>query len=674
LGKDQFVPSKPPAKKALTSQVEDSLLYRNYSQSVNFNPISLAGIGLSAQIHLLSPEDGLITSDPNRSHATAVLKAQGKTVTWAETKGAVRPHVGAGYAQPAGPVDFHVGAWADSEIGLSVLAPYAQSTAGATQAAKNMTVDFPFSAEKAKQLVEGSEAVMMGRGTVSTGVGVGYHPVGTALPLGYGVGVSASVDQSAFLQGELNVRVKRLYGPYVHVMVSRIETTGENTSAGVQAGLTTTPKHAAIVNSHVGGSQVAKTTEGFLDRQVMSWLKFDAHAVYSRSDSEKAVKAYVLDLSNPAAAEAYEKLLRLDSGAADELAAQPNGPVVKAKLDEETHSTRDGVEANFAHVPLVSDYTTRSVTKGTLDSPRGSFDYQIGAQDRNHSDILTRWWSGRVDTNREFIQTSGRSQSLPSQLYHVRYEANIDGNTTSGKVQRFLTAAGYLVGKDAVDKAKATDPNLLDRFWRSRMTIDAAIKPEGVQRLLTASPGELKAAYAAAYEELDNPTDFGILSSSDAWKTTPWLNASSPDYPEVMELLERDSSNSFPNDERNGQNDSSRYWQLTGRSLANDQEAYRESNHLVALFQALGKTTSTDERSKILAKADGFQLDPLREIGMVTRIAGTDSIAVKELAIRDRSSGKDLVFKAFGTVGDPREEVTQGLSMPELAIARPSTK
>lgn len=665
MGRDVFIPSgkkpeaKQPAPKTMQDRVADTILYREYGKGFNFQPITGTLTDLDFHVRPIEPNEAILMSDPNRAHAIAEMAEQGRSTTWAELRGAIRVNTGIGASTPTAPANLHVGSWANGEIGVSVLAPYDNGWAALKEAGKDVTVDLPFSAEKASKLVEGSEVVLRGRGRLGVGTGIGYNSPGAALPGGFGVGVSANVDKSFYTDKEINVAIKRLDGTKVHVTLSRIDTTGSDLVAGAQAGVTGSFKDKMPAPTNI----VSKLAENRVDGLLHDWLRASAIAVYSHSESERDVKAYVLDLSVPEAAEAYERLLRLDTQPADALTALADGSAKKATLQESSESWRTGGEAKFTKVSLFSDFTSTTTAAGKMESPQGVFDYRLSAVARNHDDLLTRWWTGRVNTTREFIETSGNEKKLPGSLYHVRYDASIDGSTSAETMQRFLTTAGYLIGKDRVNQALANDPALLNRFWRSQMTMDVAFKKEGIQRLMQASEAELQVAYAQAYEELDHPKPrTGLFGETiKAWKVTPWLNKSDKDYAEVMDLLKEGpgaidgSDMSQPNTDR--------YFQITGRNLGEDADAHKESQRLVALVRSLAQAPTSAARANILTKAQGFELNPLRELVMITKVAGQDSVVVKELAIRDRSSGKDLVFNAFGTVGDPREEIAQGLAM-----------
>lgn len=663
LGRDEFVsstkkPAKQAAPKTLQSRVADSIIYRDYAKGFDFQPLSGTGIALEPKVKLFDPTDPFLKMDPNRAKAIAALEEQGRTPTWAELRVAVRVNTGVGAATPS-PFNAHVGAWANGEVGVSVLAPYEGAMDAIQEGSKDLTVDLPLSAEKASKLIEGSEIVLRGRGRLGVTAGVGYNSPGSALPGGKGVGVVANVDKSVYTDKEINVSVKRLDGTRVHVTLSRIDTKGSDLVAGAQAGVVGSFKDQMPSPTNA----VSNWAENRVDGYLQDWLRASAMTVYSHSEAERDVKAYVLDLADPVAANAYERLLRLDTQPADLLAAQSQGATRKATLQETSEGWRTGGEAKIGKLSLISDYTGTTTAAGKLQNQEGDFDYRLSAVSRSHDDLISRWWTGRVNTTREFIETTGNNKKLQGSLYHVRYDAAIDGSTSAATTQRFLTAASYLIGKEQVNQALANDPALLNRFWRSQLTIDVAFKKEGIERLMKASESELQAAYAQAYEELDHPKPRkGLFGETiEAWTTTPWLNTSHRDYPEVMELL-REGPGVYNNSDMSEPR-TDRYFQITGRNLDEDASAYKESQALVALVRSLAQAPTSAARANILTKAKSFELDPLRELVMFAKVAGQDSIVVKDLAIRDRSSGKDLVFKAFGTVGDPREEIAQGLAM-----------
>lgn len=635
--------------------VADHLVYRETSATVfDFEPIRNTNLAMELKARPLAPNDGLLTTDPNRARTIAAMKERGEEATWAEVRSMVRPRASVGASMPVGPGALSAGAWVEGEIGLSVLSAYPHSLKAPVKAVADLTLDFPFDATKARDLVEGSEAVMRGRGSlgVSAGASMGHGNV----PLGGGfqAGVSTGVSTARYVGTDLSVRIKRLDGQRVFVSISEIDSKGTSVSAGLQAGIQTP------IEERVTGNKATSMASKAIDGQLERWLRLEANAVYGRSESEREVSSYVLDLSSPEAANAYERLLRLDRSEADLLALQSDGPVHSARLTERSQSKNDSLQINVAPFSVYSGGTTTSKAAGHLESRRHNFDYNLGVVQQRHEDILTRWWGGRKTTTREMIDTN---RSTLDGMYHMRHEVKVDGSTSASAVQRFLTASSYLVGPERVQQALAADPKLLDRFWRTDRVIDFVVKPEGIKKLFEASEADLQAAYAAAYEELDRPWDQPVLfGESNAWRTTPWLNTLDPQYGEVMELLRRGPEAASMHDGPTTRDDE--YRSITGRSLVDDHEAYEESNRLVALVQAMAKAPTSEQRTELLVKAEGdLKLDPLRELGMLARIAGRDNLAVKELRIQDRSDGKDLVFEAFGLTGDPREEIDRGLTM-----------
>lgn len=656
MGADQLdtTSAQPSRMMAKLGEFSDKLFYNDYSgKIVSYDPVPWGGLALEMGARPIAPENSLLTNDPYRARTIAKMKAQGQNATWAEVRGVIKPHISGGIGAPVGPVSIGAGAWAEGEIGLSVLSPYPNSFKAPVKAGEDLTVDFPFSAKKATALVEGSEAVMRGRGSVgiSGSVSAGQNYQLGAVQVGVSAGVSTSTSKSL----DLALKVKRLDGSKVLVSLTRVDGTGEGASVSVSAGL------QVPVKENLESHKVPSLGANLIDSQIERWLRLDVGLHYSTSSSDKDVAAYVLDLDSPDGAAAYEQMLRLDMGKAEDLAAKGSTGVRRAHLDEHTEAKGKGADAHLGPLTLLNTTESTALSQGHLEDAKGKMDYQIGTVNRQHEDLVTRWWGGRKSTTREIIETN---RQMVGNLYHVRSEVAVDGSTSSDAVRRFLTAAGYVVGDDRVKKAMADDPDLLNRFWRSDRVLDVAIKDDGIQKLFNATPAELHAAYAASYEELDRPWDTStFLGGTKAWRTTPWLNTTDPHFPEVMQLLAQGPEGASSNGDSNETRDQSYYW-ITGRSLADDSEAFTEAKSLVSLITSLKNAKTPQERTQLLVKADDkFDLDPLRELGMLTKVAGRENVAVKELALRDRSNGKDLVFESFGLTGDPREQVEQGLAM-----------
>lgn len=630
--------------------------------SVRFS--QYGGVGFDMRVKPLKSDDGLVKGDPNRLRTLEKFKAEGKNITWTEMRGAITPSMGVPLWNPVGPVNVGVGFSASASLGLSVLFPVRHDV---KEAASNLSVNLPFDADTARELTEGTEITMRGSGGVAVSAGTRFGDSWTPVRGPWSIGTSIGADAYVSKSMELAVRVKRLDGDKVLVSLSEIETDGKGTSASAKAGVHT---HVEVPSSgnewQDKGRKLATKT---VTRQIEKWLSLEARAVYSRAESEREIKNYVLDLSKPEARKAYEDLVKLDTRKADRLDAQGADSGVSAVwLTEDAEVTSSEFRARLGGFDLVRSQNRAEYAQGHLFTRQGRLDYNRATLDNKYEDIITRWWKGERETRREFVETRNADGTNPRSQLHVRNEVKVGLSTPTADVRRFMVLARYLGVSNPDPKVSEKNLDFLASFGRSERVIDFALNPKGLERLLSASDDDLHKAFAAGYEELDQPWDVTRIfpwEEDFSWRKTPWLEKDHPRHAEIVEMLEagpeRGSSN---HNERTRDQD---YYWITGRPLWQDSAAYHEAKDLVDIVGKLRRAGTQGERSRILKEESGrLDVDCIRELAMLAKVAGRDGLRVQELWIKDRGDKKTYAFTPDGPIADPSRTIVDGwLNNPE---------
>ena len=646
------------------TKLSDSVIYTQYGyRPPNLILGAYGGIGTELKIKPVKPDDGLIKNDPNRTRYNERMAKEGKGVSWAEVRGAVNPWVGIPLWTPIGPVNASVGFSADGTVGVSIISPYQHDV---PEAAKNLTWKLPLAAETARELSEGTEVAVRGRGrlAVSAGVRVGDSWVPIRGP--WSVGTSIGVDTYVTTERELGVRVKRLDGNKVLVSLSDVSTDAGGVVGSVRAGV-----HGSI-NPALPDyqNQYAEKGKGIvgkaISREIERWLSLEAKVVHSRSSSEKELKNYVLDLDDPAAAKAYEALMTLDTRLADALSAEgPESGIRAVWLTEKSKVVSTGYDARFGKIDLVSGLASAEVAQGQLFMPEGVIDFDRASLEHRYQNIVTRWWAGKRETNREFTSANGKEQM------HLRHEITVDASTPRSHVRSFLILSRYMGMRDASDGLEQ-DKTLLKSFGTSKEIVDFNLNAKGLATLLAATPDQLHAAFAKAYEEMDQPTDMFHLFAWEegrAWKNTPWLAKDHPKHSEIIKLLEDGPEGAKSHED--GQTRDEQYYWITGRLLYQDSTAYDEAHTLVALIAKLREAKTPTARAKVMGDArTRLGVDSLHELATFAQIVGRDGLRVHQLSLEEKGNKRNLKFDSDGPMIDFRNSLDGWLQDPVKGPAK----
>ena len=365
----QLFGDAPALLSTVDSSLQNSFLYREYG----FKPPTLklgknGALWTQLRVKLLKSDDALVKGDPQREATTQAAQQAGKKITWAEVRGAINPGIWVPTWVPAGPLNVTAGFSADAKLGFSTLAPYSNDL---KTAVKSLSFEPPVTPAQVQRLPVGTEIAVQGRGRValSTGIhgGDSFLPVNGPLT----VGVSYGVDSYLSKESSLELRIKRMDHDRVRVTISRTATAGKGEVTSVRAGV-----HSNLGKVLPQGGGIVGVGERFavdkVSGQIERWLSLDVSQIYGKSDSDQTVASYVLDLSKPDAASAYQALMVLDTRPAEALVRRgSNSGVWQARAASTSRSVTTGVQSHLGPVTLLSDMATATVQHEQLETPAG---------------------------------------------------------------------------------------------------------------------------------------------------------------------------------------------------------------------------------------------------------------------------------------------------------------
>lgn len=648
----------------VNSGLQNSFLYRQYGYTPPTIHLGKYGaLWLRLHLKLVKPGDPLIAKDPARAATTAAASSAGQPVTWADVRGALNPGIWLPAWIPVGPVGAQIGFSADASVGFSVLSPYSHKLG---RAVHNLTFKPPVSARRALALTPGTQVAIEGRGRVAIDGGVSggnsFLPVNGPLT----VGVSYGVDSYVSREATLDVSVERLEGQNVRVTISRAATRGKGDVASVRVGV-----HSNLGRVVPKVSGIAGVGERFLigqiSGQIERWLSLDASQIYATSDTQETVASFELDLSRPDAARAYDALMALDTRPAAALARHgASTGVWEAHLTSTIQTTTSGTDAHLGPIELLKDRSQAKVVHDDLQTRRGLMTVDAGTVDASHSDILTRWWSGRRKAQSEIVTANSPGTSQSTTTWHLDSDLKVDGWTSASNVRKFFLTAGAL-GVTTPQTAQAlADKAFLDSFGATEMVLDASLTTQGLARVLSASPLDVQEAYSQAYESLDRPfVSPTLFGHGEGWRVSPWLKTDDPRYPTVMKLLAEGPQIGESGRDNRSSSNSARYCWITGRDLGQDSEAYKESLKFSTLIARLRGARSPVELSAILAANRGdFSSDDRIVMDALGRLAGPGGVSVHQASLDDRDHHKTFDYVQRGAFADPQTAVQAQLANP----------
>ncbi len=394
--------------------------------------------------------------------------------------------------------------------------------------ASSRTFDLPLTAADALAMNVGAKRVMEGEGTVALN---GSISIGTDLTdLGGDVariGASARVGGFYRIRGHVRLKVVRLDGTEVAVRFTRGRSRTRGGSADLFLGL--------FVDRNVLADEIAPEIE-YIDiltdeiadeiaDQVEDVVRFRLAFGGEASRRSQFDITYRFDLSDPAAAAAYERAIRGDLRAADEATAAPSvTEELRILLDEERFH-------RFANLDVSVIRASRSRTATATDVSveeelRGASRFQIFRYERHGRSLVgsdQRLLLEVVHARTPEHDAAGLPPEARERALRFRWSID-DAFSTSGDVRRFID---WIDRVDLPGGAEATarvreswpDRNIFQRigggrFGRTTREIGIDVTEEGLKRILEVDDGAtLLQAYAAAFARIEG--DIPLWASAE---------------------------------------------------------------------------------------------------------------------------------------------------------------
>lgn len=628
------------------------------------------GLGLRATAKVLPKSDPLIANDPRRKALLAAAEEAGDPLNFALVGGGFYPRVGLSASVPIGGAGYvTAGFAANAGLSYSVLAPYHSEPGAALEAIKNLSTDLPLSASAAKRFAEklpGGEATFTGLGAIVgyTGAGAGYRllDLGTVAS----IHASAGVDLAVTKMTQVALKVRALDADHVLVTLSEVGGQQKSVAAGASVGL-----FDSITNEVPKlGSWVLRDADsisgGELNHELQILNLMDFRASHAEGTADTEIKSFVIDLRLPKAREAFDGFRRLDTKKADQLyAAGPLSGVRRATLTEKAAHSQDSVTLSVGPLDLLSSIASRNERHGTLKSGERTVQYDRADLAHSWSSFLTNWALGEEKVVRELVSVTDSAAPAPESYFHLRSTVTGDGITSANDMKSFLRLGRALSLIDPSEaEAKLKDDAFLKQFGETDRTVDVFISDQGLQNLTKASAKDLMAAHAAAYEEVEAPSDINYLigGNSAVWKTTPWLNTSHPSYGAVMSLIKADLVKSGG---KSDHGDESSYRAITGRNLHKDAAAYRDARRFTELVKHLAAADTPAARAKVFAQEASDGLDFSRDLVALSRLAGPKTVMIHEMSLKEVEGGGSLRWGQAPAKADPQTTIDEILANPE---------
>lgn len=561
-------------------------------------------------------------------------QAPGKPLAPAASKSVERR---TGFSAPirVGPGQVNVGYSAEGSLTFSVLAPAAASTG------PRITASQPLTAAVARALVPGTELRLEGRGQVA--FRGDSSPRQQLSVLHDVVKVNASADASAGLStdSKLSVLVKRLDGD--KVLVSLAKTDSGQAAAALDAHLDAKVPVAEVARGKLGpiSPEVTERAQRLVDG-VTGWTQADLAGRFERTRGARELKRWVLDLSRPEGAKAFDDLLRLDPRRADALGGEgASSGVGFTRLSQRSSARNLSVKAEVGkQISLLNWARSSSESSLVLRSSEGEIAFHRVRIGESYSDLVSDLFSGKRAQATQLVQMQRAGRPAEGYL-HVTQTVKGDRITTEADLHRFLAFA-ELIGAGSEKTAElrrnaaAYREHFDNNFGRSSRTIDLYVTDAGLAKLAVTSPEKIRSAFGQAYETLDLPTQTNIhfADRDDVWRRTPWLVTEDPSHATLMKLLETPSSSS------QWQHADTQYRRITGRSLGLDSAAWQKSERIVAFAARLREARTPAERAREFAKLSG-SLDLGKTLATIGMVAGKENLLLNELSLRGEK-GFDL--------------------------------
>ncbi|HEY4223709.1 MAG TPA: hypothetical protein VGO62_20270 [Myxococcota bacterium] len=646
-------------------------------------------LGIKISEQLVRGDDASINKDPEKKAQTAAMSADPKQVVWLKTGGVT--NLGAGFTTPSIPiagtgglVKVNLGFNASAALEYSQMSPFSLSPAGVIDGAVNAAVTLPISADTALLMKRGSQMTLTGTGNASLSGGI-TAGVSTSLgPItGLNAGVTAGVNGSATVSGNFKVDIERLDGSKVRVNLSTVLDRKLAANASVDAGITLDAN--ALIDKTLGGTfplderkaapiamsdltQPGKLADGILgtlerggistiESTVKSYTAFHAGVGATTQETNSDMVSFVFDLSNPAAKQAYNDLLRLNESSAAAVANRPDSGVKRNEMVD--HVVQNGTNGSitFAGQKLLIASTLRKEEDGTLTTGHDVELIRSSQFKKDYTGIIT----GNESVTWESVQVKPQGQPA-STFFHLAFD-RLNKVMDKKSYTDFLNFAQTMGVKDATAGiGSVPDLDLIQRLFSTAddgtTSADVYFTDAGLKKIAQASIdkngvevlGPIMRAYAPIAQQLDPslgnvPINAQTMDFADRFNEELRLanmNAGDPD----SRFHTSPESDAIALD----------YQKKTGRDLSKDAAVYGGAHQLFDMSQAMRQAGDEKGWTKALVDFGGNKkFDFITTIAVLAKLAGPDDTLVHKLALD--GGGLKLNAKDEGSLKGPDAQI-----------------
>lgn len=680
----------------LIGRVKDKIVEKTWDELLSRHSVGAdlglgdhGALGVRLSERVIEGDSSFVTDDPARAATTEKLaRDTGDKVFWLETGGVMDAKVGLSKSVPvSGVVNVQGGFHAKAMLEYRALNPHTADVGDvASDLLKNHTVRFPADADRARELLPGTEVELIGRGTARVSAGVG---VGSSTSWGNVSGsVGGSVGASGGRTGMWSVGVTRLEGDKVRVLLSEVQERTRGTNVSLNAGLTIDGD--AVIDDTLGGTIDSSTEDVGLDglddlpgvgddgvaglvkregaraieKAVRRYTAFHASKGRSANETRTDMTSYVLDLSTSDGRRAYDELTKLDEDAARRLAERSPHAISRHVYEEVATSSVDNTRVTFAGAKLLLVNALRREAEGTLNTGSGTQLIRTSRYSRRYSGIIT----GRRDIKWEGVRVQDASSGASEHYFHMRF-AKDDKITKPSEVKEFVRFADYLGANDA-DPRDVTprDSNFFTRLFGSgddsRVKADIYFTDDGVQRIASSSRDDVIAASVDAAQAL-NP-DMGRVPFDDP-NALPVLR----EYAKLeVELQKARRGHHGGRDRQDAERDiryqqwrQKRSYESLGYDKGNLEDhalAFATGEKLAARVEDMGRDETVGWTNFFADLGQASKFDYMNSIAAFAKLAGSDETLLHNVSFE--GGGVHLRSVDEGSLVDPTTLVNNATS------------
>ncbi len=373
--------------------------------------------------------------------------------------------------------------------------------------ARKRSFDLPLDAKEARRMTVGAVRSLEGVASIAVTGSLRVRNDGGSLSDELlMVGASATVSGFYKISADLRFTVERLFGDRVRLRVTRGEGKSRGVSAQILAGILQVDEDEIVDNvmgeteffGDVAAEFVLKEGLDAIADKVRDRLRIKLTQKSGTKNRDEVDLSFVFDLSDAAAADAYEHAIRGDLRKASEIAESGAGGVVeefRVLESEDREYARTDLEIGRIFSAGVSREFTRTDmdvvdSTGTTHYDRYRFDRESGY------DLLKERRVSHRGVSLDVVRRTDRSGALSSSLRYSFQQR--DPATSAYEAERFrrLIESWGLGAVSLPDKSRHFWQS---RFGKTRTRVVVEIAGAGLERVQTASEGALFTAYLKAY-------------------------------------------------------------------------------------------------------------------------------------------------------------------------------